>query len=258
MLWTPHQIFPASLMRWWMRGSVSATVARKRLRRLLMALADPEVWLRACAIAALRERDGITLVDLANRSGPLGTGNGCAHTGMDLARTGGGCDAPPQTGTSSVDRQPDRAVVFSALRSVPVPMSKGADTEVGACLGRQPPSANSPSAGSRRPRGWVAMRPPRPSARRLEERACLWAATWVVRVARVLAKQGLLDRRGALLAVRLSSRLSRRAWATYRAERKRRRAEIWREANEASSPGANDKSHLSRTKAGFKDNGDSQ
>jgi len=102
------------------------------------------------------------------------------------------------------------------------------------------------------------MMPPRRSARRLEERACLWVATWVVRVARILAKQGLLDRRGALMAVRLSSRLLRRAWAIYRSERALRRADFWRAANDASSHGAKDKSRLSWTKAGFKDNGDSQ
>jgi hypothetical protein len=95
-------------------------------------------------------------------------------------------------------------------------------------------------------------------ARRLERRALQHAAIWVVRIARVLRREGLLGRRGCLMAVRLSSRLSKRSWTIFRAERALRKSRICQNANDADARRRNDHSQLDQTKAGFGDNGDRQ
>lgn len=200
----------------------------QRVRDPIGALSDPDIWLRACAIAALRQRDGVATFELGDLPGIIenrGVRRDCLASGSD---NGGDGDAPPQPTPRPSARRSCAAlaaVSCGALPSEAVP--EGSIRPVGARVGRSGPRANSPWRQSHASRRRPAMRSLRSIARRLEERVCLLGAIWVIRIGRVLVRERLLNRRVALIAFRLSSRLSKRAWTIWRSERARRQSAIW-------------------------------
>lgn len=192
--------------------------------------ADPELWLRACTLAALRARDGSVGLEVVSLSALCERGR---DYGLGLAprpMNGGSHDDPQDPASGAAYRRSAAALV--ARESGAFCSQTRAEKPTCAIrsrMGGPEPCANSPKARSQQNRREELMRLPRSISRRLEERACLFGAIWVVRVARVLVREGLLSRRGAFAACRLSSRLSKRAWRIWRSERARRRSAIWGE-----------------------------
>lgn len=179
--------------------------------------ADPELWLRACTLAALRERDGSVGLEVVSLS----------------ALFGGGSHDDPQDPASGAAYQRSAAALVARESGGPCSQTR-AERPVCAIrsrMGGPEPRANPAKARSQRNRREALMRSPRSIARHLEERACLFGAIWVVRVARILVREGFLNRRGAFAAFRLSSRLSRRSWRIWKSERARRRSAMWGESN---------------------------
>jgi len=198
--------------------------ARKRLRDLFAGLADPDLWLRACVIAALRRRDGSPpeAMDLPGFFGNRAAGG---SYGLPGAPSIGGRDAPPPAIPPTAAHGPAAALVSVSGRSGPHrASSEGPPRAVGARLGRTEARAHSPAADARLAREWPALSSARALASRLEISMCLLMATCVSRAARGLALAGLLDRQGMLTTIRLRSRLSRRAWAIWRSQHSRRSA----------------------------------
>jgi hypothetical protein len=197
---------------------------RKRLRDLFAGLADPDLWLRACAIATLRRRDGspFEAKDLPSHFGNRGPDG---SPGTPDPPSIGGRDAPLPTIPPAAIHSPGTALVALSGRGCPPRTpSERPPRPVGARLGRAETQAHSPAADARLAREWPALSSARALASRLELWTCLLAASWMSRAARGLALAGLLDRQGMLTTIRLRSRLSRRAWAIWRSQHSRRSA----------------------------------
>lgn len=258
MLWTPRQKSPPTLMQRAILVGAPVTAIWKHAQLLLESFANRELWLRACTIASLRERDVMTLAELPHL-GRLGLNDGCARVEAGSLPTGGGRDALPQFRVQSADHCPGRALVPVVVGSVrPRATSKEQAEAIGAQLDRRPRSAISASGiGHWSPR-WGEMSSLRTIVRRLQQRAYQHAAILVVIIARVLAREGLLGPRGCLIAARLSSRLSKWSWAIFRSERALRKSRICQNANECSALRPTDQEQLGQTKAGFEDSGDRQ
>jgi hypothetical protein len=192
----------------------------QRWRALTGPYGNPELWLRACAIAALRQRDGVDMIDLLETPGAFGYGP------LKLQRY-----ALPSVEWSAGD---ERAIRSSSLvrPGSPVALASMAHRDFAPCeaatrthqacgigVGGSDARPNSCADRPSKPRRRSVMRSRRSIAKRLEKRSYLLAARWAVKAAHFLAMSGLLSRRGAFIAFRLSSRLSKKSWAIWRSER---------------------------------------
>lgn len=197
-----------------------------QLRAIFGPFTASETWLRACYFAALTERDGAVAFEVACLPGL--TARDCnAMPGVMIGGTRESAPHPTSRAAAKGSTAALAAWAGGTLRSETG--AKGPISPIRARMGGSEPRTHSPRARSQRIRRATLMRSPRSIARRLEERACLLAAIWVARIGRIMVREGLLNRTGAFFAFRLSSRLSRRAWAIWRSERALRRSALWGE-----------------------------
>jgi hypothetical protein len=198
----------------------------QRPRDVLGSLVDREIWLRACAIAALRERASATPLEAVDALALL---RDCGvYAGCDAVRSANGGEDDERSNlapASSASGSRAALAVGTHRTRRSLALSEQTSQEIGTGLDRSKLCANSCMARPRRVQQSV-MRSACAITRRLKHRGYLLAARWIVATARVLAARGLLSAKAALLAVRWSSRLSKKSWAIWRSERPSARAKF--------------------------------
>ena len=186
-------------------------------------LADPEIWLRACAIAAVRDRNSVGMTETPNISDLLWTDRD--HAGGDAVRraSGGKLNERPNRATFAPASGSRSALFDLSDRALsPQQLSEGTRQEVRGGLGRPAPCRNSCLARANRPRGRIS-RICRSFIRRRQQRAYMTLARWIIRTAYALAALGMLSPALARIAFRWSSHLSKKSLALWRSERSERR-----------------------------------
>jgi hypothetical protein len=212
----------------WLRSPLRVDTADRRLgfgqrwRALIGPYGNPDLWVRACAIAALRQRDGVDMINL------LETPGACGHGLLKLPRptlpfierSAGDERAIPSSDLAGPD-SPAALASMAHRGLVPREAATGTHQACGIGVGGPDSCPNSCADQPSRPLRRSVIRSRRSIAGHLEERSYLLAARWIVKAAHFLAMHGVLSQRGAFIAFRLSSRLSKKSWAVWRSQRKR-------------------------------------
>jgi hypothetical protein len=194
----------------------------RRWRALIGPYGNPNLWVRACAIASLRQRDGVDMINLlqtpeAFGHGPLKQPRSALPS---IERSAGDERAIPSSDLVGPD-SPAALASMAHRGLVPREAATGTHQACGIGVGGPDSCPNSCADQPSRPLRRSVIRSRRSIAGHLEERSYLLAAKWIVKAAHFLAMHGVLSHRGAFIAFRLSSRLSKKSWAIWRSQRKR-------------------------------------
>jgi hypothetical protein len=193
---------------------------RQRLREAFGWLVDREIWLRACAIAALRQRDGaVTLEPPGASARPQShTAHACCHAAEPA--NGDKCGERPNIAATPSVSGSDHALVAVPDRALSSrDLSEGTLQAIGTGMGRPDLCASSCAARTNEWRRASMTRRWGSASRHMQQRSYLLLANWIVRAAHFLAARGLLSLTAARIAFRGSGSLSRRSMAIYRYER---------------------------------------